>query len=151
LSARSNQRPGGAPAAGKRIQHVRHCRRIDGLAQGRRTAGVGTAERSGETADVQLVRWALVVCRYSLNYSPSNPRSHTELAKTKIKGFVNPGSPCECRVATRHHLRDIHFAPLGLGRRVAACPCGRSSLTASGWNKFFTRISPGLNLCQRSK
>jgi len=55
LSARSDQRPGGAHAAGKRLQHVRDRRRINRLAQGRGAAGVGAAKRSGEVADIQLV------------------------------------------------------------------------------------------------
>ena len=38
LSARSDQRPGGASTAGKRIQHVRDRRRADCVAQSRRTA-----------------------------------------------------------------------------------------------------------------
>ena len=44
LSTRSDQRPGGASAAGKRIQHVRHRRRSDGLAQSRRPPRI-SAER----------------------------------------------------------------------------------------------------------
>jgi membrane protein DedA with SNARE-associated domain len=54
LSARSDQRPGGASTAGQRIQHVRDRRRPHCLAQGRGPSRVGAQERSGAAPDFQL-------------------------------------------------------------------------------------------------
>jgi len=69
LSARSDQRPGGASAAGKRIHHVRHRRRVHRLAQSGRAAGIRTQKRFGQVADVQLrnpghsMLWPTTFCK----------------------------------------------------------------------------------------
>jgi hypothetical protein len=54
LSARSDQRPGGASTAGKRIQHVRDHRGAERLAQSRRSPRVRPEGRSGQVANLQL-------------------------------------------------------------------------------------------------
>src|SRR5262249_46248120 len=57
LSARSHERPGGAPTKGQGIQHVRDHRRPGCLAQSRRSLRVSSKKRSGEATNIQLRRF----------------------------------------------------------------------------------------------
>ena len=88
MTARSHERPGGAPITGSRIQSVRHRRRPARLAQGRTSGRTRSPQRLGQAADFQLKETPIKVitqrlCRgIASQFDNPAPEGRPSLAQT---------------------------------------------------------------------